>query len=218
MIRIDERSLNFFVQIQWIRLVSVGRGDHAEQYSNGSPARSIRRRRKFSKYVFDVPKDNRIESHHRSTFAFEVQPEECRYRSVCQQLSSHSQLNPDEIIKKSSSNKLTTDDVQVGHISPNLRAEVKSIDLVASFITIERYSATSSANKQRTTRANAIAAATTTTAAAATTATTTRALPAANIDFDANERQLWASRWEKDGGVGESLSRSHKASDRVFHL
>lgn len=42
-----------------------------------------------------------------------VQPEECRYQSVCQQLAIFSQQNLDETIKKSSSNKLTTDDVQV---------------------------------------------------------------------------------------------------------
>lgn len=44
-----------------------------------------------------------------------VPSEECRYQSVCQQLSILSQQNSDETIKKSSSNKLTTDDVQVGH-------------------------------------------------------------------------------------------------------
>jgi len=46
-------------------------------------------------------------------FIFIVQPEECRYQSVCQQLTILSQQNLDETIKKSSSNKLTTDDVQV---------------------------------------------------------------------------------------------------------
>jgi hypothetical protein len=44
---------------------------------------------------------------------FIVQPEEYRYQSVCHQLSILSQQNPDETIKKCSSNKLTTDDAQV---------------------------------------------------------------------------------------------------------
>jgi hypothetical protein len=42
-----------------------------------------------------------------------VQPEECRYQSVCYQLTILSQQNLDETIKKSSSNKLTADDAQV---------------------------------------------------------------------------------------------------------
>jgi len=42
-----------------------------------------------------------------------VQPEESRYQSVCQQLSNLTELNSDESIKKSSSNKLAPDDIQV---------------------------------------------------------------------------------------------------------
>ncbi|CAF1205137.1 unnamed protein product [Rotaria sordida] len=48
-----------------------------------------------------------------------IQPEECRYQSVCHQLIILSQQNIDETIKKSSSNKLTTDDVQLRRSSPS---------------------------------------------------------------------------------------------------
>ncbi|CAF4838968.1 unnamed protein product [Rotaria sp. Silwood1] len=48
-----------------------------------------------------------------------IQPEECRYQSVCHQLTILSQQNSDETIKKSSSNKLTTDDVQLRRSSPS---------------------------------------------------------------------------------------------------
>ncbi|CAF2508563.1 unnamed protein product [Rotaria sp. Silwood2] len=48
-----------------------------------------------------------------------IQPEECRYQSVCQQLTILSQQNSDETIKKSSSNKLTADDVQLRRSSPS---------------------------------------------------------------------------------------------------
>lgn len=48
---------------------------------------------------------------------FLVQPEECRYESVCHQLAILYQQNPDESTKKTSSNKLTTDDVQVCLVS-----------------------------------------------------------------------------------------------------
>ncbi|CAF1339775.1 unnamed protein product [Rotaria magnacalcarata] len=48
-----------------------------------------------------------------------LQSGECRYQSVCHQLSMLSQQNCDETIKKSSSNKLTTDDVQFRRSSPS---------------------------------------------------------------------------------------------------
>ncbi|UJR24885.1 hypothetical protein I4U23_006253 [Adineta vaga] len=48
-----------------------------------------------------------------------IEHEECRYQSVCQQLTILSQQNPDEIMKKSSSNKLTTDDIQSRRSSPS---------------------------------------------------------------------------------------------------
>ncbi|CAF1155515.1 unnamed protein product [Adineta steineri] len=48
-----------------------------------------------------------------------IQPEECRYQSVCHQLTILSQQNPDEILKKTSSNKLTMDDVQSRRLSPS---------------------------------------------------------------------------------------------------
>ncbi|CAF1034539.1 unnamed protein product [Adineta ricciae] len=51
--------------------------------------------------------------------SLKIQPEECRYESVCHQLAILSQQNPDESTKKSSSNKLTTDDVQSRRSSPS---------------------------------------------------------------------------------------------------
>ena len=54
-------------------------------------------------------------------FVCEVQPEEIRYRSVCQQLSD---LHSEQSMKKSPTNKLTLDEIQVristGEYSINL--------------------------------------------------------------------------------------------------
>jgi hypothetical protein len=45
-------------------------------------------------------------------FSWKVQPEEIRYQSICQQLANL----PDESIKKSSSNKLFVDEIQVRNL------------------------------------------------------------------------------------------------------
>ena len=52
-----------------------------------------------------------------------VPSEEYRYQSVCHQLSNLSQQNSDETIKKSPSNKLTTDDGQVCHNHKNVNLQ-----------------------------------------------------------------------------------------------
>ncbi len=55
----------------------------------------------------------RLLLHYGANESTKVQPEETRYRSICQQLANLIEQNSDELIKRSSLNKLSTDENQV---------------------------------------------------------------------------------------------------------
>ncbi|CAF3293767.1 unnamed protein product [Rotaria socialis] len=56
---------------------------------------------------------------HHAEESSKLQPEESRYQSVCHQLSNLNEQNLDETIKKSSSNRLAPDDIQLRRSSPS---------------------------------------------------------------------------------------------------
>ncbi|CAF1131961.1 unnamed protein product [Rotaria magnacalcarata] len=56
---------------------------------------------------------------HHAEESSKIQPEESRYQSVCHQLSNLNEQNLDETIKKSSSNRLAPDDIQLRRSSPS---------------------------------------------------------------------------------------------------
>ncbi|UJR23904.1 hypothetical protein I4U23_026876 [Adineta vaga] len=61
----------------------------------------------------------RLLIHYGARESLRIQPEEVRYQSVCQQISMLVEQTSNELIKKSSSNRLTPDDASLRRLSPS---------------------------------------------------------------------------------------------------